>query len=139
MRKTKAITTGDSTYVVRELTPNEIDGLFDQSTSRRRTTVDDILDVHHLDCVLLGSMLGVDPERCAEIFGNLTSSESAPLIAAAKELNPDFFAMARRRIELVGQLAGLERMLAETTHASASGSAFPPSSSTDTQAPPTTA
>ena len=134
MRKTKAVTVNEKTYVARELTPLEIDGLFDVTSQRDRTTVDDILDVHHLDAVLLGAMLDVPPERCTEIIGGLTTSEYMPIIEAAKEMNPDFFVMARRRVELAGQLDAISRMLA-----SASEKALPSSLPTDTSTPGTTA
>lgn len=90
MRKTTAIPINGKTIVVRELTPREIDALFDQCRQRTRTTVDDILDVHHLDTVLLGAMLGLAPERCEALVGELTTSEYMPLVEAAKTLNPDF-------------------------------------------------
>lgn len=130
MRKTTAIPINGETIVVRELTPREIDALFDQCRQRTRTTVDDILDVHHLDTVLLGAMLGLAPERCEALVGELTPSEYMPLVEAAKTLNPDFFAMARRRLEYAGQLADMGAILA---NAYASG--LQPSSSTATTTP----
>lgn len=139
MRKTKAVSVGDKTYVVRELTPLEVDSLFDVSAQKERTTVDGILDVHLLDTVLLGAMLDVPPERCAEIIGQATTSEYMPIIEAAKELNPDFFAMARRRLEYVGQLGAINEMFANQMRESASASASDGSSSTATTKPGITA
>ncbi len=134
MRKTEAVEVNGSTYVVCELTPREIDQLYDQSRNRDRGLVDDILDVHCLDTVLLGSMLGEPPEAVSEIVGGYTTSEYMPIIEAAKRLNPDFFAMARRRIEYAGQLANLSGMLDKI-----SGNGSPSSSSTGTTTPGTTA
>lgn len=127
MRKTKAIDTDKTTYVVRELTPNEIDALFDQAKGKEPSIVDEILDIHLLDTVLLGGMLGVDPARCGEIIGGLTQSEYLPIIEAAKELNPDFFALARRLVERAGRVEGLaeiKEMLAKLSE-SASPSLLP--------------
>lgn len=125
MRKTKAVAVDGQTYLVRELTPFEIDGLFDATADRTRSIVDGILDVHHLDCVLLGAMLDVSPERCAEVVGNLTASGYMPIIEAAKELNPDFFAMARRRLEYAGQLDVINQMLASVSGMESDGSSSP--------------
>jgi hypothetical protein len=133
MRKTKAVTVNEKTYVARELTPLDIDGLCDVALRQKKTIVDDFLDVHFLDAVLLGAMLDVPPEHCAEIIGGLTTSEYMPIIEAAKEMNPDFFVMARRRVELAGQLDAISRMLA-----SASEKASPSSLTTDTSTPGTT-
>ncbi len=139
MRKTKAVDIDKSTYVVRELTPNEIDALFDATKGRARTTVDDILDIHLLDTVLLGGMLGVDAARCGEIIGGHTPSEYLPIIEAAKELNPDFFALARRRLEFAtGQMAALGELL-RTMDAGGSENASPSSLPTATTPPATTA
>lgn len=134
MRKTKAVEVNRATYVVRELTPIEIDALFDQSRQKEQSTIDGILDVHCLDTILLGAMLGVDPPRCGEIIGGLTTSEYMPIIEAAKELNPDFFAMARRRLEYAGQLAEANKIIANLC-----GNVLPSSLPTDTPTPPTTA
>jgi|GEM_PF-3732465 len=133
MRKTEAVEINGATHIVRELTPLEIDQLFDQSRQTRRGVVDDMLDVHHLDTVLLGAMMGQSPGVCGEVIGALTTSEYMPIVEAAKRLNPDFFAMARRRVEYAGQLANLGEMLGKI---SANGS--PPLSSTDTIMPGTT-
>ncbi|MGD9947521.1 MAG: hypothetical protein AB7U29_03465 [Desulfobulbus sp.] len=134
MRKTKAIDINGTTYMVRELTPLEIDQLFDQSKSRSRTIVDDILDVHCLDTVLLGSMLGVEPPRCSEIIGPLTPSEYMPIIEAAKELNPDFFEMARRWVDRAGQLGEISKIIGKISE-----SASESLSSTDIVTPGITA
>lgn len=104
MRRTKAVDIDKTTYVVRELTPNEIDALFDAAKVSSRSLVDEILDIHLLDTVLLGGMLGVDAGRCGEIIGGLTQSEYLPIIEAAKELNPDFFEYARRLVERAGRV-----------------------------------
>lgn len=134
MRKTKAVEVNVATYVVRELTPSEIDALFDQSRQKEQSTIDGILDVHCLDTCLLGAMLGVDPPRCAEIIGGYTTSEYMPIIETAKELNPDFFVMARRRLEYAGQIAEANKILANLC-----GNALPSSLPMDTPTPPTTA
>lgn len=134
MRQTKAVEVNGTTYVVRELTPKEIDALFDQSRQKEQATVDGILDVHCLDTCLLGAMLGIDPPRCEEIIGGLTTSEYLPIIETAKELNPDFFAMARRRLEYAGQLDAANKILANLC-----GNVLHSSLPTDTPTPPTTA
>nr|WP_321465162.1 hypothetical protein [uncultured Desulfobulbus sp.] len=139
MRKTKAVIVEGTTYVVRELTALEVDALFDQSIGRQQTTVDGFLDVHGLNTVLLGSMMDVPPERCAEIIGNMMPSEYRQILDAAKELNPDFFEMARRHLEYAGQIAAINELLANRMHANASGNASASSSSTDTTRPGTTA
>lgn len=134
MRKTKAVEVNGATYVVRELTPSEIDALFDQSRQKEQSTVDGILDVHCLDTCLLGAMLGVDPPRCEEIIGGLTTSEYMPIIDTAKDLNPDFFAMARRRLEYAGQLENEYKILAKICE-----QALPGSSHVATKEPQATA
>lgn len=134
MRKTKAVEMGGKTYVVRELTPLEIDRLFDQSREQTSSVVDAMLDVHNLDTVLLGAMLDLEPSEVERLIGERVPSEYQPIIEAAREINPDFFEMARRRHVLAGQMDAINRMLAL-----ASGSASPASSSTDTTRPGTTA
>ena len=139
MRKTKAVELGGATYVVKELTPLEIDGLFDQSPHRKRTMVDDMLDVHQLDTALLGAMLGVTPERCAEIIGQHPPSQYGVIIDASKEMNPDFFEMARRRVALAGQIEIVGQLLAAQIQDNCSGKTSDTSSCPGTQTPPTTA
>lgn len=123
-----------TTYVVRELTPFEIDRLCDRSVPQRASMVDAMLDVHLLDTSLLGAMLDLEPQEVERVIGERTPSEYAPIIEAAREINPDFFAMARRRLELAGQMDAINRMLAI-----ASESALPASSPSGTTTPPTTA
>jgi len=123
-----------TTYVVRELTPFEIDRLCDRSVPQRASMVDAMLDVHLLDTSLLGAMLDLEPQEVERVIGERTPSEYGPIIEAAREINPDFFAMARRRIELAGQMDAINRMLAL-----ASESASPASSPSGTTTPPTTA
>lgn len=139
MRKTKAVTVEGTTYVVRELTAMEVDALFDQSIDRQQSTVDGFLDVHGLNTVLLGSMMDTTPDRCAEIIGSMMPSEYRPILDTAKELNPDFFEMARRRLEYAGHMGAINEMLAHQMRASASANASASSSLTDTSRPGTTA
>jgi len=139
MRKTKAVTVEGTTYLVRELTAIEVDALFDQSIDRQQSTVNGFLDVHGLNTVLLGSMMDVTPDRCAEIIGNMMPSEYRQIIDTAKELNPDFFEYARRRIEYAGQMAAINALLANQMRASASENASESSSLTDTSRLGTTA
>ena len=135
MRKTKAIhLTADQELIVRELTPREIDGLFDAIQPARATIVDNLLEPHDLDAGLLAAMCGLDRQALTDQLLDLVPSAWAPLIDAARELNPDFFAMARALQRRAGDLAALEQMLARVS-ADASVSA----SSTAITGPGTTA
>lgn len=131
MRKTKAFTCNGKTRIACELTPREIDALFD--ATRERSLLDDLLDVHDLDTGLLAAMLGMENDELAAELMDLPPSEIQVAVAACKEVNADFFVMARRRRELVGQMVIMEKMLAA---ASEKGSAA--SSSAATTVPPTT-
>lgn len=130
MRTTKAVEMGDTTLVAKELTGREIDRLFDLSQKSGSSIMDALLDVHDLNLVLLSEMLGMEQARLEQLLLDTPPSEYAPVIAAAKEVNPDFFAMARQLKRLVGQLDVLDRMLGSD---SAKGSAA--SSNTDTPTP----
>lgn len=134
MRKTKAVECNGKTYVARELTPREIDRLFDQSAAGGEAIADAMLDVHDLNLVLLAEMLGMEPSAAAELVLDTTPSAYAPILAAVREVNPDFFAMARQRKNLAGQLERLERMLDSN-----SGPLSASSSNTDTATPGITA
>ena len=79
-------------------------------------------------------MCGLDRQALTDQLLDLAPSAWAPLIDAARELNPDFFAMARALQRRAGDLAALEQMLARVS-AEPSASA----SSTATTAPGTTA
>lgn len=113
MRKTKAIDIDGKVYVVRELTPFEIDKLFDQVNHQGTSSmVDAMLDVHDLDTVLLGAMLDLKAQEVERLIGERVPSEYQPIIAAAREINPDFFEMARRRRILAGQMDAINKILA---------------------------
>ena len=116
MRKTKAVplTTGQE-LIVRELTPREIDTLFDAVQPARATIVDNLLEPHDLDSGLLAAMCGLDREALVGLLLDLAPSAWAPLLDAARELNPDFFAMARALQRRAGDLAALEQMLARVS------------------------
>lgn len=130
MRKSKAVECAGKTRVVQELTPAQVDALFDQSATGPGSIVDAFLDVHDLNVILLAAMVQMEPAELERELQETVPSEYGKLIAAAKEINPDFFAMARQRKELAGQLETLERML---VLASDKGSAS--SSSADTTMP----
>lgn len=134
MRKTKAVECAGKTMVVKELTPREIDALFDESEVATTSIVDAMLDVHHLNLVLLAAMLGMERDSLEAMLLDTVPSEYGKVIDAGKEVNPDFFAMARQRAKLAGQIEAMDRMLALVSeNASAS------SSSTATSTPGITA
>ncbi len=135
MRKTKSVAYGDEKEtVVRELTANEIDRLFDQEGSRPMTTLDNLLDVHDLTTSILAAMCGMDEQQMAEMIGGLTPSGYAPIITAAKELNPDFFAVARNLKNRAEMMANIGKMLGMSSDPRSASS-----SSTDTSTPGTMA
>jgi len=133
-RITKAVECAGKTRVVKELTPREIDALFDQSQAGTSSIVDQMLEVHDLNLVLLAAMVGVEPKDLETELLDTPPSEYGKVIDAAKEVNPDFFAMARQRQKLVGQLEAMERILGL-----ASGKESASSSSADINTPGTTA
>jgi len=120
--------------VVKELTPREIDTLFDESEVATASIVDAMLDVHHLNLVLLAAMLGMEKDLLEAMLLDTVPSEYGKVIDAGKEVNPDFFAMARQRAKLAGQIEAMDRMLALVSE-----SASVSSSSTATSMPGTTA
>lgn len=123
MRKTKAVECAGKTMVVKELTPREIDALFDESEVATASIVDAMLDVHHLNLVLLAAMLGMKKDLLEAMLLDTVPSEYGKVIDAGKEVNPDFFAMARQRAKLAGQIEAMDRMLALVSEgASASSS-----------------
>jgi len=134
MRKTKAVECAGKTMVVKELTPREIDTLFDESEVATASIVDAMLDVHHLNLVLLAAMLGMEKDLLEAMLLDTVPSEYGKVIDAGKEVNPDFFAMARQRAKLAGQIEAMDRMLALVSE-----SASVSSSSTATSMPGTTA
>ena len=112
MRKTRSVMYGDAQEAtVRELTVLEIDGLFDLAERRSMTTLDNMLDVHNITAPILAAMCGVDEDGLRGMIGHLPPSGYAPLIQAAREANPDFFAMARNLKDRAGMLANLGKIL----------------------------
>lgn len=129
MRLTKAVQFAGTELVVRELTPAEVDALYDLAAKSEASTLDNMLDVHDLNTTILARICALDPDKLAALLVNMTPSAYAPLIASAKEVNPDFFAMARlirSRAEMLGAVGKMLDSFSATASAGSSSTATPP-------------
>lgn len=134
MRRTKAsgYTTeaGRVEVVVRELTGIEIDRLYDQAEQMPMTMFDNLLDLHDITGSMLATICGLQAAQLAEALMPLPPSCWRQLLDDAKEVNPDFFAVARQIKNRAAMLAEYAKIVGSSL-----GEGFPGLSSVDTSTP----
>lgn len=100
MRTTQEILHGDTRIVVKELTLAEIRVWLFESESKAAPDLVGALLFEDCQVSELGRFCDATPEQ----IEGMTQSELRELRDAAKALNPDFFAMRARLLELAGRL-----------------------------------
>lgn len=112
MRKSKAVLYGDGQEcIVKELTGFEIDQLFDLAAQTDPTTFDNLLDGHDLTGDILATICSKTRQEMEKQLMSLPVSSWQPLLVAVKEVNPDFFDLARRLKHRAELIANMGRML----------------------------
>ena len=100
MRGAKTIDAAGEEVIVRELTVSHLDYLLSVE-DYEATMLDRLLEGEMLTGPLLEAASGIKVAVLAE----MTPSELRPLVEAFKEVNPDFFEMARREVRRVEEMA----------------------------------
>jgi hypothetical protein len=102
----------DREIIVKELTPREIDALWNESAKGQTSIVDNFLDIHDLNGTILAAMCGMQVKDLEELLLDTTAAKRTLLIEGAKRVNPDFFEVARSLRKRAGQIETLEKILA---------------------------